>query len=72
MHKQEAADLRAKDLARIATGKEHNEATKSANQTLQTFKLKEMERQREQEQAIEAYSAKKANQQVCCLVHCCG
>eukprot|EP00983_Pelagomonas_calceolata_P080831 1155321-Pelagomonas_calceolata.AAC.1 len=59
---QEAADLRAKELARIAKSKEHNEATRAANQALQAFKLKELERQKEQERAIEAYSTKKANQ----------
>uniref|UniRef100_A0A6S8NDH6 Trichohyalin-plectin-homology domain-containing protein n=2 Tax=Dunaliella tertiolecta TaxID=3047 RepID=A0A6S8NDH6_DUNTE len=59
---KEAADLRAKELARIAKSKEHNEATRAANQALQAFKLKELERQKEQERAIEAYSTKKANQ----------
>jgi len=62
--------MRAKELARIAKGKEHNEATKGANQALQTFKLKEIERQKEQERAIEAYSEKKASQVV--SVSCIG
>lgn len=58
--------MRAKELERIAKGKEHNEATKAANHALQAFKLKDIERQKEQERAIEAYSAKKAAQQVRC------
>ena len=56
--------MRAKEQERIAKGKEHNEATKAANNALQAFKLKEIERQKEQERAIETYSAKKAAQQV--------
>lgn len=61
---QEAADARTKELLRLAQGKEHNEATKVANQTLLAFKLKEMERNKQQELAIEAYSAQKAAQLV--------
>jgi len=71
---QEAAEMRAKELARVAKGKEHNEATRQANATLQAFKLKELERQREQERAIEEYSAKKAKQQVRarCVLRACS
>lgn len=40
--------------------KKLNEETKMANQALQAFKLKDIERQKEQERAIEAYAKKKA------------
>lgn len=64
LHVQEAADLKAKELARLASGKAHSEATMAANQTLQTFKMKEKEREREMEAAAEDYAKMKAAQMV--------
>ena len=44
-------------LRRIAKGKQMNEETKHANLTLQAFKLKEKERNREAELAVEGECA---------------
>lgn len=73
---QEAEELAAKEAARLAKAKELNAQTKEANRTLQAFKMREAQREREQEAAIEAYARKKAEIQVTgcglfCVVFVC-
>lgn len=50
---EEVAEMRAKEELRLAKARQMNADTKAANVALQTFRLKELERQREQEAAIE-------------------
>lgn len=57
---EEAEEMRRKEEARLAKSRQLNSDTKAANAVLQTFRLKEVERQKEQELAIEAYGRKKA------------
>lgn len=57
---EEAEEQKQKELNRMAKAKKLNEETTSANLTLQGFRIKEKERQRDTELAIEAYATKKA------------
>lgn len=57
---EEAEEQRLKEVERRNKALELTAAVAAANTTLQAFKLKEMEREREQERAMEAYANKKA------------
>lgn len=57
---EEEEELRQKELARLARGKQLAEDTKSSNLALQGIRIKEKEKEKQAEQAIEAYAKKKA------------
>lgn len=57
---EEAEEQRRKEIMRKEKAQELTNAVAAANQTLQAFKLKDLERQREAEIAMEAYAMKKA------------
>lgn len=57
---EEEEEMRQKEVTRRRKAQELNNAVTAANQTLQEFKLKEMEQAKEAERAMETYAKKKA------------
>ena len=57
---EEAEEQRRKEIQRREKALELTSAVTAANQTLQAFKAKDLERQKEAERAMEAYAKKKA------------